>query len=162
MTAASVGPRLEDALLREVKAATRVVMASHGKGSAAAASCRLNEGSLSDCASAHHPDRTLPLDVALQLELMGASTAISAAMARAHGCILVPVEVRGGGDVAAELAALGREVGDVFAAAARALADGVISEAERGDLVRELGEMMSVGQRALAALSPAVPMRGRR
>lgn len=135
-----------------LKAATRLVIAAHGKGTAAAASCRLNEGSLSDCASPHHMDRTLPLDVALQLELMGGSEAITAALARAHGCLLVPVEARGAGDLAGLLAALGREVGDVFAASAEALADGEVSEAERAKLARELGEMIAVGQRALAAL----------
>jgi hypothetical protein len=102
------------------------------------------------------------VDVALQLELSGASRAITAALAQAHGCLLVPVEVRGGGDLAHELAALGREVGDVFSAAARALADGEVSEPERADLARELGEMLAVGQRALAALSPKLPMRGRK
>jgi hypothetical protein len=137
-----------------------VLLAAFGKGAAAAAACRLNEGSLSDCASAFHPERTLPLDVALQLELAGASTAITAAMARAHGCLLVPVTVQGGGDLAGALAALGREVGDVFAASARALADGEVTEAERADLARELGEMLAVGQRALAALSPKLPLRG--
>jgi hypothetical protein len=154
------GPRLAEAELLALKSATRVVLLAHGKQSAAAAACRLNEPSLSDCASAYHPERCLPVDVALQLELSGASRAITAALAQAHGCLLVPVVVRGGGDLAAELSALGREVGDVFGASARALADGVVSEAERADLARELAEMIAVGQRALAALSPKLPMRG--
>ena len=154
------GPRLAEAELLALKSATKVLVAAHGKGVAAAAACRLNEGSLSDCASRHHLDRTLPVDVALQLELTGGSTAITAALARAHGCLLVPVELRGGGDLAVLLADLGREVGDVFAAASRALADGVVDEPERAELVRELGELVAVGQRALAALSPRLPMRG--
>jgi hypothetical protein len=162
MTASGGGPRLAEAHLLALKAATRLVLAAHGKGAAAAAACRLNEGSLSECASIHHPDRTLPVDVALQLELMGESTALTAAMAMAHGCVLVPVVARGQNDLGQQLARLGREAGDVFAAGYAALADGQVTEAERCDLVRELGEMIAVAHAVMGLLALEVPMKGKR
>lgn len=152
MALTGAGPRLADEKLRGLKVATRVLLSAFAKDVVAAGACRLNPGSLSDCASAHHPERTLPIDVALQLELMGESRAVTEAMALAHGCLVVPVEIRGGGDLARELSALGQEVGDVFSAAPRALADGKLTAEETGELKRELSEMIAAGQRAIAAL----------
>jgi hypothetical protein len=155
------GPRLAEAHLLALKVASRVVLAAHGKGAVAAASCRLNEGSLSDCASAHHPDRTLPLDVALQLELMGASTAITAALAHAHGCALVPVAPRCGSQAVADLERLGGEIGDYVTAQVRAMGDGVLTEAERTALARALGQLAEAATNAQASLlGPSLALRG--
>ena len=148
-------PRLDDATMRVLKTATKAAIAACGGGEAAGSVCRLGPSHLSEAASVHHDDRYLPLDVVAQMEAVGEATPITAALARLSGCVLVPVEARGGGNLAELLAALGREVGDVFAASARALADGEVTAEERAELARELGEMIAVGQRALAALMRA-------
>jgi hypothetical protein len=153
------GPLLEEAHLLALKSASRVVLAAHGKGVAAAAACRLNEGSLSDCASPHHRERTLPVDVALQLELLGGSTAITSALARAHGCALVPLGVRCGGQAVADLERLGSEIGGYVTAQVRAMSDGVLTEAERAALARSLGELAEAARNAQASLlGPRLPM----
>lgn len=152
-------PKLTDAEMRALKIATKAVIAACGGGEAAAAVCRLGPSHLSESASVHHPDRSLPIDVVAQLEAAGEAWPVTAALARMAGCVLVPVEPRGSGDLATELARLGREVGDVFAASAHALAGGAPSEAERETLARELGEMLAVGRVALSLLAPALPMR---
>ena len=155
------GPRLAEAHLLALKVASRLVLAAHGKGAAAAAACRLNEGSLSDCASPHHPERTFPLDVALQLELMGGSTAITAALAHAHGCALVPVAPRCGSQAVADLERLGSEIGGYVAAQVRAMSDGVLTEAERTALARSLGQLADAARNAEASLlGPRLPVRG--
>ncbi len=157
------GPRLAEAHLLSLKAATRVVLAAFGKGAAAAASCRLNESSLSDCASEFHPERTLPLDVALQLELMGRSTAITAALAHAHGFALVPVAVRCASQVVADLERLGGEIGDYVTAQVRAMSDGVLTDEERADLARSLAELAEAANNARASLlGPTLKPRGDR
>lgn len=155
------GPRLAEAHLLALKAASRVVLAAHGKGAAAAAACRLNEGSLSDCASPHHPERTLPLDVVLQLELMGGSTAITAALAHAHGFALVPVAPRCGSQAMADMERVGEEIGSYITAQARAWADGKLTEAERVMVARELGELAEAARNAQASLlGPIQPDHG--
>lgn len=67
--------------------------------------------------------------------------------------------------LAARLAVLGREVGEAFAVAALALADGVITEAERAELGRELVDVVQAAQQALGALGvahgPAIVKGGR-
>jgi hypothetical protein len=155
------GPRLAEPHLLALKAASRLVLAAFGKGAAAAASCRLNEGSLSDCASAYHPERTLPLDVALQLELMGGSTAVTAALAHAHGCALVPVAPRCASQAVADLERLGGEIGGFVTAQVRAMGDGVLSEAERAALARSLGQLADAARKAEASLlGPTLARRG--
>lgn len=155
------GPRLAEAHLLALKVASRLVLAAHGKGAVAAAACRLNEGSLSDCASPHHPERTLPLDVALQLELMGGSTAITAALAHAHGYALVPVGPRCASQVVADLERLGGEIGDYVTAQVRAMSDGVLTDEERAVLARSLADLAQAANTSRASLlGPNLPLRG--
>lgn len=148
-------PRVDEAAGRALKVAGKTLLAACGGGEAAAAACRLGPSHLSEALAMHQPDRWLPVDVVLMLERAAEAMPVTAALARLQGCVLVPVAPRGPGELAGLLATLGREVGDVFAAAARALADGQLSDAEREELSRELGEMVAAGQAALGALSPA-------
>lgn len=157
------GPRLPEDHRLALKSATRVVLGAHGKGSAAAAACRLNESSLSDCASGAdaHAERFLPVDVALQLEITGQSRAITAALAHAHGCALVPVAPRPAGEAVADLERLGTEIGGYVTAQVRAMSDGVLTEAERASLARSLGQLAEAARNAAASLlGPNLPMRG--
>jgi hypothetical protein len=156
---------LDDAAARQLKVASKALVAACGGGEAAAAACRLGPSHLSEAGAMHQMDRFLPIDVVVQLERAGEARPVTAALARLAGCVLVPVEACGVGELPTLLARLGREVGDVFAASAKALGDGHISEAERAELAVELGEMVDVAHQALAALRPAdavvLPLRGR-
>jgi hypothetical protein len=158
-------PHLDDATARALKVASKALVAACGGGEAAAAACRLGPSHLSEAGAMHQMDRFLPIDVVVALERAGEAHPVTSALARLVGCILVPVEPRGAGELPMLLAQLGREVGDVFAASAKALADGQISEDERAELVVELGQMMAVAHQALAALGPAeaavLPLRRR-
>lgn len=157
-------PQLDDASARALKVASKALVAACGWGEAAAAACRLGPSHLSEAGAMHLMDRFLPLDAVVALERAGEAMPVTAALARLGGCVLVPVEARGAGELPALLARLGQEVGDVFAASARALADGQVSEAERAELAAELGDLVVVAHQALAALRPAdgvvLPLRG--
>jgi len=155
------GRKLEGDALAALKVASRLLLADMGKLEVAAMACRLGSSQLADCASAHHPERALPIDVVLQLEQAAGTHPVTSALALLQGCLVVPIEARGTGDLGALLAKLGREVGDVFSASAAALADGRVTEAERATLARELAEMITAGQQALAALAgPAASAKG--
>lgn len=135
-----------------LKLATRLLVHDCGGLEPASAACGLSTTSLSDAKRREHPERWLPLDAVLALERFGASRAVTEVLARAHRCVLVPVEAVGAGDLAVRLAQLGREVGEVFAAASLALADGVVTDAERAELGRELSDVVQAAQAALGAL----------
>lgn len=145
---------------RALKLATKALLAACGGGEAASSACRLGPSHLSEAAGMHHLDRWAPIDVVAALESVAEDMPVTRALARLQGCIVVPIAPRGAGTLAELLAKLGREVGDVFAAAALGLADGALSEAEAETLRRELVELVAAGQAALGALSPVLPVGG--
>lgn len=142
-----------------LKLASRLLVADCGGLEPAASACGLGTTSLSDAQRREHAERWLPLDAVLALERFGQSRAVTEALARAHRCVLVPVEAVGEGDLAVRLALLGKEVGEVFAAASLALADGRISDAERRVLGGELADVVQAAQAALGALGVAGAVR---
>lgn len=148
-------PHLDDVAFRQIKLATKALLLGCGGGEAASAACRLGPSHLSEAGSIYHRDRFLPLDVVVALERASEAMPVTATLARLQGCVLVPVEPRQGGDLAALLAHLGREVGGVFAASALALADGHVDDAERADLSAALGDLVAAAHAAIAALAPA-------
>lgn len=106
------------------------------------------------------PDSKLvmPTDVALDLEKLPSvgGPVVTAVMADVLGFRLLPALPPIPGEIPALLSKVGQEAGDVFAAAATALADGHVSDREAVKLERELGELEHAAAMARAAL------RGRR
>lgn len=102
-----------------------------------------------------HSDRFPPADVILDAEALAGEPRVTAALARAQGYILMPVEPRGAGDLALLLARLGRDVSKLFGNAAEALQDGVLTAAERDGLARDLDEVVRVVTETRMHLMPA-------
>lgn len=137
-----------------LKTAWKRLVHALGGVDATAACTRGHRGHISEW-GAVHSERFPPLDVILDAEAIAGEPFVTDALATAMGYRLVQVTPRSEGEVAIVLARVGKEAGDVFAAAAMALADGKIDDAEREALVRELREL----ERA-AAEATMVLMRG--
>ena len=143
-----------------LKTAMRLLVQRLGGYASAELSCRATMSMLSDYGN---PDcnRWAPVDVVLDVETVAGQPLVTAALARAQGYELVPVHPHGEGKLPRSLADIGREVGTLFATAADALADGVVTEAERLDLRRDLEALRRVCGEAMAILAmPPIPAPG--
>ena len=78
---------------------------------------------------------------------------ITAEPARRAGCQLVPIAHVDDGPLGERMARLGAEFGEAFSAYAAAIADGRVTPDEAARLARELQDVVSAAQRALATLS---------
>lgn len=114
---------------------------------------------LSEAASLHHRDRWPRVDVVAALEALAPDPRVTATLARLSGHVLLPVP-RMAGDHAEALAAVFRKFGDLGARTALALADGKVSDAERGELAEALDNAARAIAHARAVLAgPALPLR---
>ncbi len=104
-----------------------------------------------------HADDHATVDVVMALEAELGEPLVTAQMALAAGYRLVPVTMRGEGELAEALARVGQRSGEVFACAAAALADGVLDDRERADLVLQLRELERAAGEAAALLTPRPP-----
>lgn len=143
--------RLPEETYRSVKTATRLLREELGGVDAMAACTRAVRSLVSDYGNPHS-DRFMPADVILDCESVAGAPLITAALARAQGCALVPVGARGAGELAAQLAEIGRDVSALFATAATALGHGRPTAAERAQLLAELDEVARVAMETRAVL----------
>lgn len=134
-----------------VKAATRRLVTALGGIDAMAACTRATRTLASEYQSAHS-ERWIPADVILDGEMIAGEPLVTAALARAAGCALVPVALRGRGDLAVKLAEIGRDVATMFATSATVLAHGRPTAVVRSALIAELDEVARVALEARALL----------
>lgn len=139
------------ALYNGLKTSWKLVVADLGGIEAAAACTRVGKSVIAEY-GAITSERFVPIDVVADAEAIGGRAHVTAALARAIGCELVPVEARGSGDLAVVLSEIGRDAGRLFATAALALADGAVSPSEREDMIRELDALRRVAGEAQAVL----------
>lgn len=93
-----------------------------------------------------------PIDVVVDLEAAAQETLITSEMARRQGYALVPIEPQGNGELPTSMASFGREVAEVFATYADAMADGKLSRDEAEELERQLLDVIRVANGAVAVL----------
>lgn len=141
------------AMYNQIKTATKLVLKDLGGADAAETCTRVGRSQLFDYGNIGM-DKFIPVDVALDLERVGGSPHITAALARMQGYMLVQIEVpRERGTLAVLIAEIGRDVGELFATAAGALTHDKLTEAERQDLLRELDNLHRVTGEVMAFLS---------
>lgn len=137
---------------RSLKALFRVTVARCGGLDAAATCVRVGRSQLHNYCDMHS-DQFAPVDVLAELEAVAGEPLVTADLARRAGFILVPMAAEGDGLLAQDMAALGKEVGETFAAFAHAMAnDGAVDAAEAERVERELADVVRVASAALANL----------
>lgn len=82
---------------------------------------------------------------------------IAQALALACGHVCIPVMAGKGGDLATEIAAVGKEFGDVMQATIKALADGRVTSRELADFDKQFAEHISAAVRLRTELASRVP-----
>lgn len=143
-----------------LKTAWRMLVPAVGGVDAMAACTRATRSMVSEYGS-RSSERFPPADVILDAEIIAEAPLVTAALAEAQGYALVRREAMPAARVASLLASVGQESGQVFAAAAAALADGKITEGESATLLRELGELERAVAHAIAALRGPAEAAGR-
>jgi hypothetical protein len=99
-----------------------------------------------------------PVDAVAELERCTQTVLVTAELARRAGYALVPLDAApGAGSFGRCLAAFGREVAEVFAAHAEAMADGRLSAAEAERVERELLDVIRAAYQAVRALPGRAP-----
>ncbi|WP_325395490.1 hypothetical protein [Acidocella sp.] len=135
-----------------MKTAMKLVIADLGGIDAAASCTRVGRSQIADY-GVSGKDTFAPADVVMDLERVGGTPHVTAALARAQGYMLVPIDMpRERGVLASLMAEIGRDVGELFATAATALAHDKLTDQERQDLLRELDTLRRVSSEAFAFL----------
>lgn len=144
----------------DLKAAVRALLHACGGEARAAERCRVSKSTLSEYGNPGHPDRHMPVDVALALERACGEAPITEHMARAHGAVLLrPVAAEDAGPHwLAHLTRIGKEASDVFNRASEYLVDSEIDAEEAPHLLRELDELMAVSAAMRAAVQARLPV----
>ncbi len=128
----------------QLKTAIRRLIAECGGVESAARVSRVNKTVLSDYQNPEKPDCMMPVDVAADLERDCGNSHVSSALARlAGGYFVKPKSGRDIASIAAALPRIGKETGDVFARAAKALADGKINDRERNQIHNDIEEAIA-------------------
>jgi len=138
-----------------LKAATRKLVADgFGTQQMAAAATRVGQSEISDYASTApaNSERFMPVDVLLDLVAASGNTALLKFLAERADCLLVPLPVGRGGEVAERTGRTAKEFGDVMVRVGQALSDGEIVENEATEILIEIRELMV----ELSALAEAV------
>lgn len=89
---------------------------------------------------------------------------VAQALAFACGHVCIPVTVGSGGELASEIASVGKEFGDVMAATLKALEDGKVTNRELAEFDKQFSEHLSAVVRLrgeLVARIPAAPVQVR-
>jgi len=142
-----------------LKTATKLLITELGGLAAAASACRVSVPVLSEYTSVNHPDRTMPIDVVLQLEAVLGVPVVTAALARLNGRSLAEPAVGAIPCVGRAVAAVTRHAGAAAAAFMEAAADGQIDRTEAADMTRLLEAVREHAGEALAALSAQPALR---
>lgn len=137
---------------RSLKALTRVLISKCGGLDASAACVRVGRSQLANYHDMHS-DQFAPLDVVVELEAVAGEPVMTAELARRAGCLLLPVPDAARGLLAQDMAQLGREIGETFAAYAAAIGDdGEVDLAEAEKISRELADVIRIATQALGNL----------
>lgn len=139
-----------------LKAATRLLIRDLGGIDAAAAGTRVGRSLMSDYGNPTS-DRFIPVDVLLDIEAIGGTPRLTAALARSQGYELCPVVPRERGALGEALARISVGVGSLFSTVAASFADGVLTDVERADLARDLDEVIRLAGEARALLRRDAP-----
>jgi hypothetical protein len=124
-----------------VKTGTKMLVQDLGGVDAAATVTRVGRSQLS-AYTMLTDERFIPADVVMDLEFAAGTPRVTAALARAQGYGLVPVEpMREKSALAVLLSRIGKDVGELFATSSTALSHPALTEAERADLIRELDDL---------------------
>lgn len=118
----------------------------------AAASCTRGTRSLFSEYGSVGSDRFMPIDAVLDLETIGGTPHITAALASAQGFRLERIDPRPRDEVAAALARIASSMGTLFATASDALSDGIVTQAEALRLGRDLETTSRLVLEAMALL----------
>jgi hypothetical protein len=135
-----------------LKTAVKRVIAELGGLEAAATCTRAQKTRLAEYGAAQAPDAHMPADVILDLELTAARPLITEALCRVHGCLMIPVELPGEGDVARALQAVATDAGATLSDALRALSGGM-SAPDMLTVQADLTELVRASQAALAQVN---------
>jgi hypothetical protein len=142
---------------RGLKALFRALLTRCGGLDASASCVRVGRSQLAnytDMAS----DQFAPVDVVAELEAVAGEPLVTAELARRAGFLLIPVVADAEGHLAQDMAQLGREIGEAFAAYAEAMGnDGRLDAAEADRVERELADVARIATRALNTLRQARP-----
>lgn len=137
----------------DLKATVRELLHACGGEARAAERCRVSKSTLSEYGNPAHPDRHIPVDVALALETACGVMPVTEHMARAHGAVLLKLApAEASPHWLAHLTRIGKEASDVFNRAGEYLADADIDETEAPHLLRELDELLAVSAAMRAAV----------
>jgi hypothetical protein len=129
----------------DLKTAVRALLHACGGETRAAERCRVSKSTLSEYGNPGHPDRHMPVDVALALEAACGELPVTEHMARAHGAVLLKLApAEGNPQWLAHLTRIGKEASDVFNRATEYLTDHEIDAEEAPHLLRELDELIAV------------------
>ncbi len=149
---------LENTSVAAIKTATHALIARLGGLLAAASVCRVSVPVLSECQSLNHPHRVMPLDVALQLEMVAGEPIVSGTVARMQGWTLTRPGTLAAPEIGRAVAVAARSAGAATAAFVEAQCDGRIDPAERAELRRHFETVRDSADAALAGLAePAAP-----
>ena len=121
-----------------LKSAWKVLVGRAGGVEALAAGTRVGIASISGYGAQHMADSFPPADVVLDAELLAEEPLVTAALARAQGFSLIPVETRDSGDLAAHLVEISRGAAQLFADSACALRGPGPTAEERDRIARDL------------------------
>jgi hypothetical protein len=140
---------------RAFKALFRALVDRCGKFEAAALCTRVGTSQLHNYTDMHS-DQFAPVDVVADLERVAGEPLVTAELARRAGFLLIPLPADGQGRLAKDMAQLGREMGEVFAAYAEAMGnDGRMDAAESEQVERELADVARIAAGAIATLRAA-------
>jgi hypothetical protein len=130
-----------------LRTAVRHLVQELGGIDAASTVCRVGRSQISDYQTPHG-DKFMPLDVVMQLEASLGQPVVTTALALAAGCTLLPLNpLAERSALAALLARIGKDTGELFGTAAQALGHAKPTPAERTMLLAELSDLhLAVGQ----------------
>lgn len=141
-----------------LKTATRRLIRAAGGIESAAIVTRVGKSALSFYQNPEMPDHFMPIDVAVDLESDTGAFHVTQALCRLSGGTLHRESGRGGReaeDFSAHLPGIGAHIGQVYSEAARAMADGALSEAECRSLIARLEDSIGALVHARNALETA-------
>lgn len=137
-----------------LKTRTRKLIEKAGGAEEAAGRTRVRPSALYNYGNVNNPDHFMPVDVILDLEADTGEPIVSAYLAKITGHVLIPVVARvGDGELARDLARIGKETADLFARVASDMADGKVSREEAAATITEVDEAIQALSSFRARLS---------
>lgn len=133
-----------------LKTHLRRIHAALGGIDAAASCTRVVRSKLAEYADVNRPDRHIPIDVLLDLEMGSGQPFVTEFLAGAQGYVLLPMHV-GDGDLAEALAKISQVAGKTMGDAIVALRD-EMPPAEKQVVLDDLAELAMLVNRALGTL----------